>query len=230
MSALNFEEILLNQIRFLKDSSQSFDRGFDDEALRLAVTARVLVHDTKKSHSLMGQMGLLTPTTSFYSAAARWDPDNFAPHHGLLQLAIGSGGASSYRAPLDDRHPGLLQWIPFVEWWSEVVIDDRKGNRLTRKELVLASPIKRVVLTLTLHSLRPMKLLEVAPSGWWNLPTAQSRLLDALSFFPCVRSLTSCFARSSKLGTLNSRSFAKQMGYRGDRSHVDGHLRSRRIV
>lgn len=86
----------------------------------------------------MGQMGLLTPTTSFYSAAARWDPDNFAPHHGLLQLAIGSGGASSYRAPLDDRHPGLLQWIPFVEWWSEVVIDDRKGNRLTRKELVLA--------------------------------------------------------------------------------------------
>ena len=50
----------------------------------------------------------------FYSTAARWNPKNLLAHHGLLQIAVDVGDVS-YRAPLDDRPPHLLRWIPFRE-------------------------------------------------------------------------------------------------------------------
>lgn len=122
-------------LEFIRASAHSFDVGFEGEAKRLAVSARVLLHDSPQSHSLMRQLGLLD--IPFYSTAYRWDAKNLLPHHGLLQLRISSSG-SSYHAPLDDRPPHLLRWIPFDGWWSEVVFDDRKGNSLNRKQLVLA--------------------------------------------------------------------------------------------
>ena len=44
------------QQRFIKNSAQSFDDGFEGEAKRLALTIRVLVHDTSQSHSLLSQV------------------------------------------------------------------------------------------------------------------------------------------------------------------------------
>ena len=82
----------------------------------------------------MGQLGLLT--IPFYSTAYRWDASNLVAHHGLLQLRISPSG-SSYHAPFDDRPPHILRWVSFDEWWSEIVFDDRKGNTLTRKQLIL---------------------------------------------------------------------------------------------
>ena len=43
---------LKEQILFLKASASAFDEGFDGEAKRLAVTVRVLLHDTNNSISL----------------------------------------------------------------------------------------------------------------------------------------------------------------------------------
>ncbi len=126
---------LKEHIDFIQASARSFDTGFEGEAKRMAVSARVLLHDTSQSHSLMGQLGLLD--VPFYSTAGRWDPNNLLTHHGLLQIRVGGSG-SSYHAPLDDRPPHMLRWIPFNDWWSELVFDDRKGGTLTRKQLVLA--------------------------------------------------------------------------------------------
>ena len=44
---------LKEQIQFLLKSAQSYDEGFTSEAKRLAVVIRVLLHDTKKSKSLL---------------------------------------------------------------------------------------------------------------------------------------------------------------------------------
>ena len=46
-------EHLKNQIAFMKQSASSYDDGFEDEAKRLAVTIRILVHDTNNSTSLL---------------------------------------------------------------------------------------------------------------------------------------------------------------------------------
>jgi hypothetical protein len=45
---------LAESIDFLNLSASSFDNGYEAEAKRLAVTLRVLLHDTAQSHSLLG--------------------------------------------------------------------------------------------------------------------------------------------------------------------------------
>lgn len=112
----------------------SFDNGFDGEAERLAVSARVLLHDTRHSHSLLGQMGLLS--IPFCSTAVQWDAKGQIGHHGLLQITWSTEGFS-FHAPLGERHLESCRWIPFKEWWSEIVFDDRQGNNLTREGIVL---------------------------------------------------------------------------------------------
>ena len=57
------QDHLTEQIGFLLRSAESYDNGFTDEAKRLAVTIRVLVHDTGKSTSLLKQLKL----TAFWS-------------------------------------------------------------------------------------------------------------------------------------------------------------------
>jgi hypothetical protein len=118
---------LKEHLQFIKASAHSFDAGFEGEAKRLAVSARVLLHDTAQSHSLMGQLGLLG--IPFYSTVGS--------SHQLLQMRLSTSG-SSYHVPLDDRPPHMLTWVSFDDWWSGIVFDDMKGNTLTRKQLVLA--------------------------------------------------------------------------------------------
>ncbi|MFC1908223.1 hypothetical protein ACFLWT_02340, partial [Chloroflexota bacterium] len=47
---------LKDQIAFMKISANSYDNGFEDEAKRLAVAIRILVHDTPQSTSLLTQL------------------------------------------------------------------------------------------------------------------------------------------------------------------------------
>jgi hypothetical protein len=132
----DLSEHLREHIGFLKRSSESFDTGFEDEAKRLAVSARVLLHDTRASRSLLGQLDLLT--IPFHSTVPENDLGkgiDLAPHIPLLQILLGS--KPSYRVPLDDLPPRGFRLIPFTEWWSEIIFDDRLGNTLTRKGLVL---------------------------------------------------------------------------------------------
>ena len=44
---------LKDQIAFMKQSTNSYDNGWEDEAKRLAVAIRLLLHDTPKSTSLL---------------------------------------------------------------------------------------------------------------------------------------------------------------------------------
>ncbi len=52
----DLENLLQEHLAFLQASAAAFDTGFEAEAKRMAVTLRVLLHDTAQSHSLMGQM------------------------------------------------------------------------------------------------------------------------------------------------------------------------------
>jgi hypothetical protein len=96
---------LREHLQFIRFSSYSFDKGFEGEAKRLAVSARVLLHNTPQSHSLMGQLGLLD--IPFYSTASPWDSSKLGSHLGLLNVRISPSG-SSYHAPFDDRPAHIL--------------------------------------------------------------------------------------------------------------------------
>jgi hypothetical protein len=49
---------LRRQLGFLRTSSRLYDDGALDEAVRLGVCVRILMHETRSSHSLLSQLGL----------------------------------------------------------------------------------------------------------------------------------------------------------------------------
>jgi hypothetical protein len=126
-------EHLNDHLQFLISSSDAFDAGTSGEAKRLATSLRVLFHDTSRSRSLLGQLRRLGG--KFISTTVPPTAGNLSTHGGLMITAI-SEAESSYYAPLDAGW--IVRWLPFDDWWNEVVfIDDQKAE-LTRKTLVLA--------------------------------------------------------------------------------------------
>lgn len=124
---------LREQAQFLRNSADAYDRGFEGEARRMATVIRVLVHDTKRSKSLLGQLNLLH--IEFYDTASNWNPKNLLGFHGLVQMRLWDGPAE-YRAPLDNRSPHILRWTTFQKWWGKIVFVDRQRHSLSRKDLV----------------------------------------------------------------------------------------------
>ena len=132
-------EHLRDQIRFMKLSAASFDNGFEDEAKRLAVVIRVLVHDTRNSISLLTLLD--KKNIDFYDSAVPYDPRNLVTYNGLTMMRISTAEGASYVAPLDDGSPvrSRTREISFKIWWDGVfVIKDKYGKTLTRKDLVLS--------------------------------------------------------------------------------------------
>jgi hypothetical protein len=53
----DFKADLHRQFGFLKRSCESYDNGNLDEGIRIATVARVLIHDTRNSTSLLKHLG-----------------------------------------------------------------------------------------------------------------------------------------------------------------------------
>lgn len=128
---------LREHLGFLQASSASFDGGFHGEAKRLALTIRVLLHDTNSSKSLLGQLEYKFKM-GFLDTARDANPKNLISHHGLVSLQVG-GGKGRYHAQLDGNFPGTPnRYVFFRDWWNKVVIVDSKKVQFTRRDLVLA--------------------------------------------------------------------------------------------
>jgi len=133
---------LREQIEFLKRSSQTYDEGYISEAKRLAVAIRLLLHDTQKSTSLLTL--LKKKDILFYDTSLDYNPNNFPSTIGLIitKYIITKTGQKSaeYVPPLDDGPPTRYTKgkITFEKWWNKIVFADSKGNKLTRRNLVLA--------------------------------------------------------------------------------------------
>lgn len=143
---------LRTQIKFLRSSCASYDDGETDEALRLAVHIRVLVHDTPRSTSLLTHMGV----------KKRWTWRHSQPATPLPVGQIGNMLAASQQetdmlgrprithVALCGDLPGLAATdsnvppesrpikIGFDSWWTDVVIRDAIGEEFSRRDLVLA--------------------------------------------------------------------------------------------
>ena len=127
---------LKDQIDFLIKSSKAYDEGFTSEAKRLATGIRVLLHDTQNLTSLLTL--LKKNDILFYDTSLDYNPNNLLPTLGLIMLKSGPNGGE-YVTPLGGGAPTRYQKgkIPFIQWWNKIVLVDDKGNRLTRKDLVL---------------------------------------------------------------------------------------------
>jgi len=130
-------EDLVNQLRrqlnFIVTSCRAYDAGIRAEAVRIAVAARVLFHDTRNSRSLV-RGHLQHHDLKLRSTAVKLWPEGHFP--GFIGLEPETGGFRPYRddGPRDEQ-------IEVDKWWeNEPVLKIPTTNELiTRKRLVLAA-------------------------------------------------------------------------------------------
>jgi hypothetical protein len=128
-------ENLAESTQFLISSASSFDGGYEAEAKRLAVTLRVLLHDTPQSHSLLGLLGV-KGQMRFTNTAADIEPDNVLPTLGLVMM-LPAGGSPRYAAPLGNLPPPSVRPpAEFTVWWNNDVTKDKNKNLWSRKSFV----------------------------------------------------------------------------------------------
>ena len=127
-------EALLEQISYLKSSANIYDSGDKSEAKRLATTIRVLMHDTKRSKSLLNLLNM--KHTKFLDTAMPRVKGDISAYTGLLYIELDSDG-ERYSPMLDDYPPECGIMMDFDRWWNQVVVIDDRKNELSRKDLVL---------------------------------------------------------------------------------------------
>jgi len=123
------------QLGFLKRSADDFDEGHTEEAVRLAATLRLLLHDKNRSKSLLGQLNM--KDVGFCDTSGPNDPENICPYSGLISLELGPKEAR-YVARLDDDI-GEIKRISFDEWWNAEVFRDVRKRTLSRQSIVLTA-------------------------------------------------------------------------------------------
>lgn len=123
---------LRRQLEYLRRSCELYDAGHLDEAIRLAVAIRVLIHDTNNSESLLHQMGVKAQVkliTSF--GLSEKLPKNFQPTSIFPLFASSDEGGTSVPFPIPT--PKILMSVN--EWWDETVWMQK--STLTRKNIIL---------------------------------------------------------------------------------------------
>lgn len=142
---------MAEQISFLTASCRAYDEGNQAEALRMAVSIRVLVHQTASSHSLIHQLGIagaipwpntgrpLPPhvTYSDDGSSKTTRPGVFLR---LCRLSMGAG-ATKFVPKLDEVAGAAT--TGFDAWWTAPILrspgDPPLGppRELTRRDVVL---------------------------------------------------------------------------------------------
>ena len=127
---------LRRQLDFIRNSASAYDAGHSEEALRIGVAIRVLLHDTRFSNSLLNQMGqkeslklITTAKEITYNLVAELDFGEC-----LAGMVIGS---SIEYSPVPDGMPT----VSCVEWWAQPVFI-RDKVVYTRKDVVLSAANK----------------------------------------------------------------------------------------
>ena len=146
-----YQEELKKQLGFLWRSCQWYDEGEVDEAIRIAVPIRTLIHDTRNSTSLLTHLNAkgikLRSTVEDPSENATW-------YMGMGQYKQwryeGKAGAS-YDPSFDDTP--VMTLLPVSKWWEQIVyVFSRRSEadptgeievlRLSRKDIILTATNK----------------------------------------------------------------------------------------
>tara|TARA_Y100001963_G_scaffold148356_1_gene226107 strand:- start:36 stop:833 length:798 start_codon:yes stop_codon:yes gene_type:complete len=133
LTTQELQEHLTDQLQFIESSITSFDNGFEGEIKRLAVSVRVLVHDTGKSTSLLTL--LRQKNVDFIDTSIPFDENNKMTHSGLVQMSLGN--RASKALPLLDDGP-FSRMASFELWWNGIVFVDKDRNEFSRKDIVLS--------------------------------------------------------------------------------------------
>ena len=133
---------LKKQLGFVSRSCASFDVGFKDEAIRIAVSIRVLVYDTKNSISLLTHLG--AKNIFLRTSCPPIDENTIMLINGLsctkMTVKFGQSMEAEYEPILDSfkRQP---TFVPTDAWWNQTVYRISEGD-VARRHIVLGAANK----------------------------------------------------------------------------------------
>lgn len=133
---MNIAQEVGKQLNFIISSCRLYDEGRIEEALRIAVAARVLFHNTKNSKAVIGghytASGMKLLSTTMFKPGSPVEQSHFL---GFLGLYPSFG---SFKPVIDDGD--RKEQIDWQHWWSaEPILALNKGQEsVTRKQLILA--------------------------------------------------------------------------------------------
>jgi hypothetical protein len=129
---------LKEQITHLEVSAARYDAGWPEEANRLAVTVRVLVHDTGMSKSVLTQMAV-KDEMRWIDSNGGLDARNAALFSSLVvfQSTVTETGIEPTVLPVEQADilsRGLL--LDFETWWKIAPVMVGSGEQITRSDVV----------------------------------------------------------------------------------------------
>lgn len=136
MTCRTLKDQLRRQLRFIETSGTHFDDGNDDESIRVAMAIRVMLHNTRKSTSLLTQLGAndrvkLLSTVGAIAVPAKGCAD------GVSDIF---GGGRRLVNPRLGRHSGAA-FVDVPSWWNQIFLA-RDGIAASRQSAVLMATNK----------------------------------------------------------------------------------------
>lgn len=128
-------EYLRRELNFLWYACRIFDEGYEEIAVKMAVSIRVLAHDTKHSTSLLTQLGR---PIQLLSTVPTSPPINRA---WVFFGTLSSVGGAKQR-PILDGNPNQHHFLPWQAWWVEPVYALRELGHFSRRDIVLPAANK----------------------------------------------------------------------------------------
>jgi hypothetical protein len=135
---LSFKEQIKRQTNFLIRSCELFDQGHYDEAIRIATTIRVLVHDTKQSTSLLTHLN--AKSIKLCSTIGDADLSNVNlvfSTCGLYYVMILPGGKSIFKPTCHLKPQAKYKAIDVEDWVNQIIL--KNGEVATRKDIFLGA-------------------------------------------------------------------------------------------
>ncbi|ELN0130410.1 hypothetical protein RY607_001030 [Raoultella planticola] len=137
-SNCRFKQKLIEQISFLESSCERYDQGHTVEALRIALSLRVIFYTTGKSKSILKHMGIEGIHLLSTGGIPKEQCENLVMFQGLGMKCF-SNGKIEYIPSLGDGPPMQNKFLPLREWWNECVYVVERGNLITRLIIMIAA-------------------------------------------------------------------------------------------
>lgn len=133
MSQTRFERKWEEQVRFVDASCRSYDAGTESEALRIAVSLRVLFHDTATSTSLVSHLGI--KDHNLLSSKISMNP--LGEYTSFVRIEMNFASPTPVRAVpvLGDS----FDRVPLDTWWRTQPVYSFDQRQYYRRDLVLAA-------------------------------------------------------------------------------------------
>jgi hypothetical protein len=133
---VNIQLEIGKQLNFIISSCRLYDEGRIEEALRIAVAARVLFHNTQQSKAIIGghidAKGLKLISTTMFKPGGSLRESHFLGFIGMYP------SFGCFKAMLDDvKRKEKIDW---QQWWSvePIMALNKAQESITRRQLILA--------------------------------------------------------------------------------------------